>query len=49
MSRWVGERPKIPPGPPDPNTVTDDPLAALGLTTLKGKSRNKEQVYSVSR
>uniref|UniRef100_A0AAR5PUH6 Uncharacterized protein n=1 Tax=Dendroctonus ponderosae TaxID=77166 RepID=A0AAR5PUH6_DENPD len=49
MTRWVGERPKIPPGPPDPNTITDDPLAALGLTTLRGKSRSKEQVYSVSR
>ncbi|XP_030753397.1 uncharacterized protein LOC115880334 [Sitophilus oryzae] len=47
MTRWSGEPPrKPPPGPPDPGRVTDDPLAALGLT---GRQKSDLQVYAVSR
>lgn len=51
MTRWVGEPPrKLPPDPPDPRNITDDPLAALGLDGVKGKRGwGKDQVYSVSR
>lgn len=51
MTRWAADPPrKPPPDPPAHKAVTDDPLAALGLNTSRGKGgRNKAQVYAVSR
>ncbi|XP_066245396.1 uncharacterized protein [Euwallacea similis] len=51
MTRWLGDPPRKPHSePPDPENVTDDPLAALGFESSRGvKGTNKGQVYSVSR
>ncbi|CAH1127486.1 unnamed protein product [Ceutorhynchus assimilis] len=50
MTRWAQPPRQPPPDPPDPSAVTDDPLAALGLSTSRIKgARSKGQVYAVNR